>query len=151
MLLPDQFSSARHLELNWDGRGILRLHLLAGQVAEPGAFMATVRKKLIVEQEFLEGSSLSKHAENLQQIYNEVAERFVAFRNLAGESNISGIRLSDLKGNLDEISSSACNLNAWCHWIEAKNGAESLGLSGLVYGLGNNCQRRREMCRFAAV
>ncbi len=107
----------------------------ANQFTEPGAFMATVRKKLIEEQEFLEYSPIIKTAEQFQIRHYEVFESIATFKNLAGESELSDIELSELQNNLDKISSSAPNLNAWCHWVDAKNKAGNAGLDGLVRGL----------------
>lgn len=110
----------------------------ANQFAEPGAFMATARKKLIDEQDCLETSPVCKNAEKFQLCHGELFNSLAAFKRLAGESEFGDITFSELQDSLEEIISSAPNLNAWCHWVDAKNKAENVCLHGLVRGLEND-------------
>lgn len=110
-------------------------HAVAGQLQEPASFMKSVRKKLIDEREFLEDSTLVKSAEAFENTYHKAAESIVAFRGLAGETDIAYMTFSSFQNLLDEIIASAPSLNAWCHWVNAKRLAEQYGLDALVRGL----------------
>lgn len=110
-------------------------HSAASQLEEPVVFMKTIRKKLIDEREFLENSTIIKIAETYVDAYKDATESFETFRRLSGNADVSGIKNSELQKHLDEIISSASNLNAWCHWVKAKRLAENFGLEALAHGL----------------
>jgi len=108
---------------------------VANQLAEPGAFMAATRKKMVEEREFLEGSELLKQACKLTELYEYAVEALGAFKDLAGESDMGVISIRTAENHLEEIVRSAPGLNAWCHWVEARNQAKAIGLSSLVRGM----------------
>ncbi|MBN2784302.1 MAG: DUF4011 domain-containing protein [Pontiellaceae bacterium] len=107
----------------------------ANQLNEPGSFMATVRKKLVDDRDFLEGSELLKHAGKLTETHVKAVETLAGFTALAGESDIDRIPIRTVENRLEEIVRSAPGLNAWCHWVEAGNRAGKIGLSSLVRGM----------------
>lgn len=124
-----------HLRKDYGVQVRRNFHMAAGQLQEPAEFMKSIRKKLIDERDFLEDSTLLKNSESFETVYRNAAESMAAFRSLVGETDVSGMKHSSLQKSLDEILSSASNLNAWCHWVKARRSAEQSGLGTLVRGL----------------
>ncbi len=118
------------------GRDIRRNFIRASsKLSDPNSFMLSVRKKLIEGQEFLEGSATVENAQNLLDCYEKTRASNTRFTALAGTMNSSEMNFQNLNKNLGDILSSAPDLNAWCHWIDAKNKAEEVGLGSLARGL----------------
>lgn len=110
---------------------------VAGQMDAPAEFMQAVRKKLIDEQEFLEGSPLIQHSKMILEGRVELDSKLSDFGDLAQSADLAEMDFPSLQNLLDEIKSSAHYLREWCHWVEAKKKAEELRLHALVEGLEN--------------
>jgi very-short-patch-repair endonuclease len=130
-------STPEHLRERWEYGVATRRSFMdaANQLKEPGFFMAKVRKKLVDEREFVEGSELLKHACKLTELHDKAAEALAGFKVLAGASDIGKTSIQTVEERLEEIVRSAPGLNAWCHWIEAGIRAGKMGLSSLVRGM----------------
>jgi len=111
------------------------LYTAAGQLENPKALIISAREKLVDNREFLESSILLKNAETFIVQYAEIVECFNDFSNLAGQSELGDTSFECVQKSLGGIISSANSLNAWCHWVEAKNKASSVGLDALSNAL----------------
>ena len=107
----------------------------SNQTSNPESFKSNIRKILVDERESLDSNDFLEHAKNLSKKYAEIHEIVDSFIELAGDSKIMSQNLLNLPEMLEEIISSAPDLNAWCRWIESCNAAKAAGLKAVVASL----------------
>jgi very-short-patch-repair endonuclease len=110
----------------------------ARQLQDPNVFTQTAREHMVTNRDLLESSPILIHSKNLIQAYEESVASLNAFEQLAGKTELSAVELPILQNTLSQIIDSAKNLNAWCHWIDAKNKADNAGLHALSRALEDN-------------
>lgn len=111
------------------------VRIAAAQLDDPVSFMCILRKKLVIEHEFIEHSPLLKRSRELTSIYADTIESLKSFDALAGSQAIARKTLSNASFCLKELASHASDFNAWCHWVGARDKAKNAGLGSMVDAL----------------
>lgn len=111
------------------------LNQLALQCGHKNEFLESCESLLVSRNGELHNSSLTRAANELLPAYRETVEALNKFESISGSDNKQHETLSDATEALNNIVSHSNELNAWCHWVDARKNAENASLGVLANSL----------------